>query len=125
MNGSERKHVDSFKDAWSGLVWAVRTQPNFRIHLILSIAAILLSVFLQVSFVESTIIVFMIILGLSVEMLNTSVESMTDLITTEYRKDAKIAKDVAAGMMLLTAVGAVVIAFLIFGPHILEYFSIL
>jgi len=65
------------------------------------------------------IIVFTIILGLSSEMINTAIEAMTDLITTEHRENAKIAKDVAAGMMLTTAMGAVVIAIFIFVPHIL------
>lgn len=51
-------------------------------------------------------------------MINTSLESMTDLITKEWRSEAKIAKDVAAGMMLLVATGAVIVALVIFAPYI-------
>lgn len=119
MTTSERTHKDSFKDAFSGLKWTVVTQPNFRIHLILSVLALAFGFFLQITFVEMAIIVFTIILGLTAEMINTSIEAMTDLITKERREDAKIAKDVAAGMMLLTAIGAVLVAVCIFVPYFL------
>jgi diacylglycerol kinase (ATP) len=115
-----RRHTISFKNAIAGLTWAIRTQPNFRVHIILSILALSLGSILKLSYVEMTIIVFTIILGLSSEMINTSIEAMTDLITTEHRENAKIAKDVAAGMMLTTAMGAVVIAIFIFVPHLLQ-----
>ena len=120
MKTNGRTHKDSFRDAASGLIWALKTQPNFRIHIGLSAIAILLGILFGLTSIEMTIIVFTILLGLITEMLNTSVEAMTDLITTEYRENAKIAKDVAAGMMLLTAIGAVVIACFIFLPHLLS-----
>ncbi len=115
-----RRHTISFKNAFAGLLWAVKTQPNFRIHLGLSLAALVLGSILQISYIEMTIVVFTIILGLTCEMINTSIEAMTDLITTEHRENAKIAKDVAAGMMLVTAMGAVVVAIFIFVPHFLN-----
>jgi len=118
MENNTRTHVDSFKDAFAGLTWSFKTQPNFRIHLILALVAIFLSWFFQITLVEFAIIIFTIVLGLTAEMINTSIEAMTDLITTEYRESAKIAKDVAAGMMLTTAIGAVLIAIVIFVPHI-------
>lgn len=119
MKTEQRAHLDSFKDAFAGLAWSAKTQPNFKIHLLLAGAAILLSWFLQITLVEFAIILFAIVLGLTAEMINTSIESMTDLITTEYRQSAKIAKDVAAGMMLTAAIGAVLVALVIFIPHIL------
>lgn len=119
MGNSTRTHVDSFKDAFAGLAWSFKTQPNVRIHLLLAAIAIVLSWFFQITLVEFAIIIFTIVLGLTAEMINTSIESMTDLITTEYRESAKIAKDVAAGMMLTTAIGAVLVALVIFVPHIL------
>ncbi|MBI4066818.1 diacylglycerol kinase family protein, partial [Candidatus Gottesmanbacteria bacterium] len=54
------------------------------------------------------------------EMINTSIEAMTDLITSEWRQQAKIAKDVSAGMMLLTAIGAILVALFIFLPKIVK-----
>lgn len=114
------KHRISFKNAIDGIVWAFSTQPNFRIHICLSIFAISLGIWLQISQLEMTIIIFTIVFGLGIEMVNTSLEAMTDLITKEYRQEAKIAKDVSAGMMLLAAIGATVIAGLIFLPKLLN-----
>lgn len=114
-----RKHHISFKNAINGIIWAFTTQPNFKIHFTLAAGTLALGFLLKVTFVEMTILVLTIVFGLGVEMVNTSIESMTDLITTEYRKEAKIAKDVAAGMMLVTAIGAVIIAGLIFLPRII------
>ena len=99
-------------------MWSIRTQPNFRIHLVLSIFALLGGWYFRVTSTETLILVFMIILGLAAEMINTAIESMTDLITREWRAEAKIAKDVSAGMMLITAVGALIVAFVIFIPYI-------
>jgi undecaprenol kinase len=86
--------------------------------MVISLIAISLSVYFQITAVEKVIILFTILLGLSGEMINTALESMTDLITKEWRQEAKIAKDVAAGMMLLIAMGAVVIAAVIFLPYV-------
>ncbi len=113
-----KKHHISFKAAAAGVLWAIRTQPNFRIHLTLSLLAILGGFYFRVTATEMLILVFMIILGLASEMINTALESMTDLITRERRAEAKIAKDVSAGMMLITALGALIVAFVIFFPYI-------
>jgi diacylglycerol kinase len=114
-----RQHHISFKNAFAGLWWAISTQPNFRIHFFLSAVAIILGEWLAISSGEWAIIVFAIVLGLSSEMINTALEAMTDLITTEWRKEAKIAKDVAAGMMLTVAIGDTVVAIIIFLPKLL------
>lgn len=119
-----RKHHISFKHAIDGIIWAFSTQPNFRVHFVLATSALLLGVFLQITNIEMIIIILTIVVGLAVEMVNTSLESMTDLITSEYRESAKIAKDVAAGMMLLTAMGACLVAGFIFIPRILSVFHL-
>ena len=113
-------HTISFKNAFAGLFWAFKTQPNFLIHFTLSTLAVIAGVVLQISYLEMTIIIFTIVLGLTAEMINTSIEAMTDLIKKEYSEEAKIAKDVSAGMMLLAAIGAVLVAALILGPHIIN-----
>ncbi len=118
MREALRRHHISFKNAFSGIVWAFKTQPNFRVHCALSVAAISLGLVLGITRVEMTILFFTIVLGLVAEMINTSIEAMTDLITKEWRTEAKIAKDVAAGMMLLTAFGAVLVACFIFFPYL-------
>jgi diacylglycerol kinase (ATP) len=117
-----RKHHISFQNALAGIFWSIKTQPNFRIHLVLSSIAILLGIFLRINNTEMAVIIFTIILGLSAEMINTSIEAMTDLIIKEWREEAKIAKDVSAGMMLTTAIGAVIIACNIFVPRLIVIF---
>jgi len=119
MEKAIRRHTISFQHAFDGLKWAVSSQPNFRVHLALSACALFLSWYLHISLPELTVIVFTIILGLTAELINTALEAMTDLITTQWRKEAKIAKDVAAGMMLTVAAGAVTIALIIFGPKLI------
>lgn len=113
-----REHHISFKHAWEGLVWAFTTQPNFKVHILLSIFVLILGLIFQITYTEMTILVLTIVFGLGIEMVNTSVEALADLVTTEYKKSAKIAKDVSAGMMLLTAVGAICVASFIFIPRI-------
>lgn len=117
-----RHHHISFKNAFRGLYWAFTTQPNFKVHITLSFIALFLCFWLDVSYLEWVIIIFTIVLGISSEMINTSLESMTDLITTKWHKEAKIAKDVAAGMMILTSFGALLVAGLIFIPKISNLF---
>lgn len=116
-----RQHHISFKHAFEGILWAFTSQPNFRVHTILAVLAITFGFILKVSFIEMTVLALAIVFGMGVEMVNTSIEAMTDLITTEYREQAKIAKDVAAGMMLLVAFGTVIVALLIFGPKIIDF----
>lgn len=118
MREALRQHHISFKNAFAGLFWAIRTQPNFRVHLICAVAAIWLGNYLGITSTEMMIIFFTILLGLAGELINTAIEAVTDLVTKEVRQEAKIAKDVAAGMMLTIAMGAVGIAGYIFIPYI-------
>lgn len=116
-----KRHTISFKHAFDGIMWALRSQPNFRVHLIISALVLFLAWIFHVQSYEWMILVFAIVLGLSTEMINTAVESMTDLITKEYREEAKIAKDVSAGMMLVTAIGTAVVGLIIFIPNLADF----
>jgi diacylglycerol kinase len=118
-----RRHHISFKNAFAGIKWALHTQPNFRVHFFFAILALILGYVLKISPVEFTILILTIAYCLGIEMVNTSIESMTDLITLEWKKEAKIAKDVAAGMMLFAAFSAILIAVCIFIPKIISLFS--
>lgn len=113
-----RQHHISFQNAFAGIRWAFATQPNFQVHILLSVCAMILTVLLRCTTIETILIVLTIVLGLGAEMINTAIESVTDLVTKEWHQEAKIAKDVSAGMMLLTAMGAVFVACLIFLPKI-------
>ncbi|MCS6956531.1 MAG: diacylglycerol kinase family protein [Patescibacteria group bacterium] len=111
-------HTISFKHAWDGVVWALKTQPNYRIHLFLSFLSIIAGIYFKISYFEFLLIIFLITVGLVVETINTGLEQTTDAIDKKIREDIKIAKDVAAAAMLIYAFGASIIALIIFIPKI-------
>src|SRR5260370_9809259 len=116
------KFIAGFKYAFSGLWYALRTQRNARVHVSIAILAILLGVVLHISAIEFAL-VFVAITGVFIaEMFNTVFEFCIDLASPDYHPLAKIAKDVAAGAVLLSAMLAVVIGLFVFVPHICEVF---
>ena len=117
---SLRKHTISFKNAFAGIVYTFRTQPNFKVHTLAAIVAITAGCILNISMAEKVVIVFTISLVLIAEMINTSIESVVDLLTDKFHKKAQIAKDVSAGMVLLSAIASLIIAYIIFGKYIIN-----
>jgi diacylglycerol kinase len=107
-----------FVYAGRGLGHALRTQRNVRVHLALACAAIALGIGLRISPVEFALVFIAIMLVFGTEMLNTVVETVVDLVTPEYHPLARIAKDVAAGTVLLNAILAVIIALFVYVPHL-------
>lgn len=113
----------SFRYAWAGVHYAIVHNQNLRIHITVALVVILASILFKVTPFEMGILGVMIVLVISAEMINTAIEQMVDLITKEHRQEAKIAKDVAAGMVLVTAAGSIIVGILIFVPHILHLFK--
>ena len=111
----------SFGYAVEGVKHAVTYDQNLRIHFIVATLVILASLFFQLNPFEIWILAVMILLVIITEMINTAIENMVDLITKEYRTEAKIAKDVSSGMVLITAVGALIVGLLIFVPYIIRF----
>jgi diacylglycerol kinase len=110
--------LNSFVYAWHGLMYAVRTQRNARVHGFLATIAIILGVLLRISPVEWAMVFIAITLVFIAEMFNTVAEACVDLVTREYNPLARIAKDVAAGAVLLNAMLSVVIGALVCIPHL-------
>ena len=108
----------SFKYAWAGITYAFQTQRNFRIHVAVCALAIGLSVFLQLETVQISIIAITSGLVLTLELVNTAIESIVDLtVKQSYHELAKVAKDCAAGAVLVSALVALLVAStLIFPP---------
>ncbi len=120
-----RQHTISFKHAFDGLLYTLKTQPNFQVHVVFALIAISLGFVLKITNSEWAVILFVIGLVLVSEMVNTSIESVVDLLTDKYHLSAKIAKDVSAGMVLVTAGIAVITGALIFVPHIISLVCVL
>ena len=116
------KFIASFKFAFSGLWYALRTQRNARVHVGIAILAILMGIVLHISTVEFALVFVAIASVFIAEMFNTVIEICIDLASPDYHSLAKIAKDVAAGAVLLSAMLSIVIGFLVFIPHLWKLF---
>jgi diacylglycerol kinase len=114
----ERRHTISFKNAWNGIVFAFKTQPNFRFHTGMGIFVVAAGLYFHIRNIEWIIIAFTIMTVLVAETINTAIEQTIDLLTDKYHLNAKNAKDVAAGMVLISAVFAVIVGLVIFVPYI-------
>lgn len=109
---------DSLGHALDGFAHLVVTQRNFRIHLALAMLAVLLAAGLRFSPQEWAVLVLTIALVLILEGLNTGIEIAVTLASPERRPEAKAAKDVAAGMVLIAAIAAVLVGLSLFAPHL-------
>jgi diacylglycerol kinase (ATP) len=118
ING--KKLIKSFSYAFEGINYALNNDQNLIIHFIVAFIVIIASIFLQVNAFEMGILGVMILLVITTEMINTTMEKIVDLITKEHRVEAKIAKDVSSGMVLVAAIGSVIVGILVFTPHILR-----
>jgi len=110
----------SFVVAFNGISVTLRTEHNFIIHIFLAIFAIALGFCLQISSLEWVAIVIVISMVLAAELINTSIEIIVDMVSPERNKQAGIIKDIAAGAVLITAIGALITGLIIFGPKLLE-----
>ncbi len=115
------KLIKSFSFALNGLKICAFRGANFKIHLFFTMMAILLGFFLNISNTEWIIILLCIAFVLCMEMMNTAVEQLCDVIHREYHHGIKIVKDVAAGAVLLSAIVAAICGAFIFFPKILSF----
>ncbi len=106
----------SFAFAFSGLWFLIRTQRNARIEIAIGAAACALATWLGISRVEWAIVISMVTIVLILEGINTAIEAAVDLASPERHPLAKAAKDVAAAMVLVAAMGSLAVGALIFGP---------
>ena len=108
----------SFNYAYEGIKEAFKNEPNFRIHLIFSFAVLILGIIVKLSKIEWIILTFTIFFVLILELINTSLEAITDLVSPKIKPRAKVAKDVAAAAVLLSSLLALIIGLFIFIPKL-------
>ena len=118
MRKSLQRSAGSFRYALAGLRYLFSTQPNARIHLVLACLAIALGLLLRLAPAELAILALTIGFVLALEALNSAVEALVDLLQPEIHPLAAIAKDVAAGAVLLAALSAVAVALFLFLPRL-------
>lgn len=115
---SLKERLCSFKFAFKGILYLVKTQHNFWIHLFATLVVVAAGFIFDISRAEWIILSLTIGVVLAAEAFNTAIELLVDKISPEYNKTAGLIKDVAAGAVLLIAIVAAVIGIMIFAPKI-------
>ena len=115
-----KNFLDALKNSLNGIKYVIKNENNIKIELIFAILAIITSILLKISLIEVILIIFAIFIVLFAECINTVIETVVDLYTEEYNEKAKIAKDIAAGSVLIVSILSVIIGVLIFLPRIIK-----
>jgi len=116
------KLIRSFGYAFKGLAYATKSQLNFRIHLFASVIAIVLGFTLNVTTTEWLWISLSIAIVLLTELINTGIETLTDLVSPDYNEKAGHVKDICAGAVVVAACFALITGIIIFLPKIIFVF---
>ncbi|HEY5537550.1 MAG TPA: diacylglycerol kinase family protein [Acetobacterium sp.] len=122
MGKIRRKLRKSFSFAIAGVKYTLKTQPNMRVHLGLAFIAIMAGIVFQISSSDWLALVIVISFVFILELINTAIETLVDLYTIEYHHLAKVAKDTAAGAVMVAAGMSVCVGLIIFLPKIINWF---
>jgi diacylglycerol kinase len=115
--------IKSFRYASEGIRHTWANEQNFRIHSILGALVITVGWLINVTVVEQALLILVIGGVLGLELINTALERSVDMMTSEYRLEAKIIKDVAAGAVMVFSITAVLVGITIFLPRIISFFA--
>lgn len=118
-----KRWIKSANFAIEGILHGAKTERHLRYHLYAAAAVLLLSYVIGVSKQDFLVISLVTIMVLLAELLNTSIEAVTDLLSPERSEKARIAKDVAAGAVLITALGAAIVGYIILIPYLRRWFQ--
>jgi diacylglycerol kinase len=116
-----RNFRDSLRYAANGIVYALVSQRNMKIHLVATVLVISAGLFFGLNTVEWLLIILTVTMVWAAEILNSSLEEVVDLVSPEYDVRAGRAKNMSAGAVLVTALGAVFVGIMIFGPRIIYW----
>lgn len=116
------RFIDSVNCAIEGILYAARTQKHMRNHFIAAIVLLVLVLFLKVSALEFTLLAVSVAFVLFAELINTAVEVVVDMVCPQFHPLAKTAKDVAAGGVLVAAIGSAVTGYMILSGYVLNYY---
>lgn len=119
---SKKKLKNSFKYAIEGIRSAFKTEQNLKIHFIIAVIAIILGILLKINYTEWAICFLLFGFVITSELLNTAIEVTVDLAMPEKNERAKLAKDIAAGAVLVSAIISVLVGVAIFLPKIINFF---
>jgi diacylglycerol kinase (ATP) len=112
--------LDSFNFAFEGIIHVLRTQRNLRIHFGVAVAVLILALIVDVTKIELIALLLSVTFVLIAEMLNTAVEAAIDIATTSFDPMAKLAKDIAAGAVLIAAINAIAVGYIVFSGKVAD-----
>ena len=118
-----RRLFRSFGNGFRGIAATFRSEPNFRIHCVLSLAAVIFGFALHIPAIEWVAVVFAIGMVTAAEALNTGIEKLADRVEPEPDTTIGVAKDAAAAGVLITAIAAAIVGLIIFLPKLWEWFG--
>lgn len=121
MNIFLQKQARSFRNAFRGIVVAIQQETHCKIHLLATIAVIVLGILLHIALNEWIVIFICISMVWCLELINTAIENIVDMVSPERQERARNIKDIAAGAVLFAAICSVIIACLIFIPKIISW----
>lgn len=117
-----KKRVDSFKYAFTGISTTVKSEINMKIHLLIMTLVIIAGIILQIKVSEWKTCIILFSLVIAGELFNTAIEAIVDMVMPDYHPKAKLAKDAAAGGVLVLAIGSAIIGSMIFIPKLIILF---
>jgi len=112
--------LDSFNFAFEGIIHVLRTQRNLRIHFAVAFGVLIFALIVDVTKMELIALLISVTFVLIAEMLNTAVEAAIDIATTSFDPMAKIAKDIAAGAVLIAAINAIAVGYIVFSGKVAD-----
>ena len=119
----DKRLVDSFNFAIEGLISALKNEKHMKVHILAAIIIVILAIVINASKVEILIISLSVSFVILTELVNTAVEAIVDLVSPERHPLAKLAKDVAAGAVLVAAINALCVGYLLFYDKLLDIFD--
>ena len=117
-----KKLINSFKYAIEGIISSFKTERNMKIHVLAMTVVIALGFFFKLDKIEWCFIIIAIASVISAELFNTAIETVVDIVSPERNPKAKLVKDIAAGAVLVVAIGTAIIGFIILGPRVINLF---
>ncbi|OPZ90975.1 MAG: Undecaprenol kinase [Firmicutes bacterium ADurb.Bin419] len=113
-----RNLIDSFNNAINGIISAIKSERNMKIHIFAAVVVFVMSMLFDISKTEFMIICIAVSMVIVSELFNTAVEEIVDMITTGYHPKVRIIKDVAAGAVLVSAFFAAIVGYFVFFEHV-------
>lgn len=113
--------IESFNHAVNGIISALKSERNLKIHFTAAVLVIIISLFFDFTRTELLLLIFAIAFVFMAELFNTAIERIVDLVMNDYHPLARLAKDIAAGAVLISAINAIIVGYLLFFDRLIPF----